>query len=243
MPLIAYLDESGDHSLDPLDANYPLFVLALFICDTAYYAETLVPQVYKLKMDFWGHEMAILRSRNIRKAEGRFSILLNEPVRRSFIERLTRLMAETQYQVIASVIRKGGLKDRYGTQARNPYDLALKFAMERLLPLLEEVGQDEVNLIAESRGRREDRELEESFGGIVENGTEYVDRQRFGNIRFHLQIQPKAANVVGIQLADLCAYPIGRAVLDPDRSNRAFEVLKPKIYTGPGAIYGLKVFP
>jgi hypothetical protein len=49
--------------------------------------------------------------------------------------------------------------------------------------------------------------------------------------------------VVGTQLADLAAYPIARHVLNPQKQNFAYEVIKKKIYKGRGLISGLKIFP
>ena len=53
---ILFLDESGDHNLDPqkVDASYPVFVLAGCIFNDAYYAEKVVPSFNKLKEDFFG---------------------------------------------------------------------------------------------------------------------------------------------------------------------------------------------
>lgn len=134
-------------------------------------------------------------------------------------------------------------KERCGQRAENPYDLALKFALERLLPLLEEAGQREVLLIAEARGKREDSELRLSFLKTVNDGTEYVSAERFRRVQFRLDFKPKAMNIIGTQMADLAAYPIARHVLDPSKPNPAYDVIKGKFFVGPGWVRGLKVFP
>ncbi len=71
-PLIVYLDEAGDHSLESIDTSFPVFVLVLFICDVETYSEKIVPAVYRLKFDFFGYEGVILHSRDIRKAQKEF---------------------------------------------------------------------------------------------------------------------------------------------------------------------------
>jgi len=56
----------------------------------------------------------------------------------------------------------------------------------------------------------------------------------------------KAANVPGLQIADLVARPIGRHALDPRQPNRAFEIIEKKLDRNPsGRVngWGLKVFP
>lgn len=127
--------------------------------------------------------------------------------------------------------------------ARNPYDLAFTFALERLLPLLEGLGQTDVRLVAEARGKREDGELQLAFLRIVNNGTWYVPGIRFRQIQFHLEFRPKAMNIIGTQMADLAAYPIARHVLDRKKRNPAFDVIEQKFYRGPGWVRGLKIFP
>ncbi|HEX8228567.1 MAG TPA: DUF3800 domain-containing protein [Chloroflexia bacterium] len=243
MPLIVYIDEAGDHSLERGDEGFPVFVLVLMICDISTYTQDIVPAVYQLKIDYFGHEGVILHSRDIRKAQGPFTFLNDRDVKQSFYERINQIMREAEYKLIASVIRKQHHKERYGRNAANPYDLSLEFALERLMPLLEEVGQTEVQLVAESRGRREDAELELIFLRTVNNGTDYVSADRFRRIQFKLHFLPKAMNIVGTQIADLAAYPIGRYCIDKSKPNPAYEIVKEKFYKGPGAVYGLKIVP
>ena len=152
-------------------------------------------------------------------------------------------MSVPGYDLVASVIRKQEHKAKYGRNATNPYDFALTFALERLLPLLEAEVQKQVYLIAEARGKREDDELRLSFLNTVTYGTDFVSAERFRRITFQLRFKPKAMNVVGTQLADLAAYPIARYVINPDRPLPAYEVVRKRFYEGPGWVRGLKVFP
>lgn len=243
MALIVYLDEAGDHTLELVDKDFPVFVLALFICDQTIYSQHIVPAVHQLKMDYFGHDAVILHSRDIRKAQGEFGFLTNPSQRANFLKRLNDIMAESKYDLIASAIRKQEHRDRYGLHADNPYDLALTFSLERLLPLLEDQRQRKIQLIAESRGKKEDDELMLSFLRVVSRGTAYIKAERFKNVDFRLKFVPKVMNILGTQLADLTAYPIARYVLNPSRPNPPYEVLKGKFYRGRGSIYGLKVFP
>jgi hypothetical protein len=116
-------------------------------------------------------------------------------------------------------------------------------SMERLLPLLETSAQTTVHMFAESRGKKEDRQLREVFDRVRGNGTKYIGASRFTKVKFNLTFRGKDSNVVGMELADPCAYPIARHVIDASRQNRAFDVIKPNIYEGTGNVRGLKVFP
>ncbi len=242
MSLLVFIDETGDHSLELVDKGFPLFALVMLICDRTHYAQKIVPSVNQLKTDYFGHEGVILHSRDIRKGQSDFGFLTDPQRRPPFYERINRIMSESEYMLIASVIRKQEHKEKYA-QAVNPYDLALKFGMERLLPLLEDAGQREVHLLAEARGKREDSELKLAFYKIITEGTEYLPAERFKRIEFHLEFKPKTLNIIGTQMADLAAYPIARHVLDSKKANRAFEILEAKFYKGRGMIRGLKIFP
>ena len=50
-------------------------------------------------------------------------------------------------------------------------------------------------------------------------------------------------DVIGLQIADLVAYPLTKYVLNPNQVNLAFDVIKSNIFQQDGKIVGLKVFP
>jgi len=243
MPYIVYMDETGDHSLELIDKDFPVFALAMFICETSYYNYTVLPEVAQFKTDYFGHDGVILHSRDIRKAQKDFGFLTNPEKRQGFIVRINDLMRNFKYSLIVSVIKKQEHKAKYGLFADNPYDLAMMFCLERLLPLLEDADQKQVFLIAESRGKKEDNDLKLSFFKIISQGTEYNSAERFKKIDFKLKFVPKAMNIAGTQLADLAAYPIARHVLHPERQNLAYDIVSSKFYNGKGWVRGLKIFP
>jgi hypothetical protein len=243
MPVIVFLDEAGNLNLDIHDEDFPLFAVSMFVCNTMDYARSVVPAVLEFKIKYFGHEAVILHSRDIRKAQKDFGFLTDRGRRIVFLQELTALMRDLNYRWITTVIRKQRHRELYGVAAQNPYDLALTFCLERLLPLVEEEKQSEVCVVAEARGKREDKDLELCFLRTVSNGTYYVSADRFRAVKFTLKFAEKAMNVIGNQMADLIVYPIARHVLDPTKPNLPYEVLAPKAYRGPGAVRGLKVFP
>ena len=243
MNSIVFLDEAGNLNPALRDEGFPLFALKMLVVDQQYYARTITPAFAELKLKYFGHDAVILHSRDIRKAQGTFGILTDATLRQSFMADLTALMRDLDYRWITTVVRKQDHRERYGANARNPYDLALTFCLERLLPLLEGDGQTEVTLVAQARGRREDQELELVFLRTVNDGTEYVLRERFRAVRFRLVFVEKCRNVIGNQMADLICCPVARHALDPRRPNLPYDVLEPKMYRGSGLVKGLKVFP
>lgn len=243
MPVVVYMDESGDHTLEIIDKDFPIFCLTLFICEEETYIRKIIPQVVQYKFRWFGHEGTILHSRDIRKALPPYRFLKDRIKREAFTAGLSNLMQEMDYTLISIAICKQAHRDRYRMAAQNPYDLAVKFALERLLPLLENKNQNQVTIIAEARGRREDKELHTSFLKVVHYGTEYIPATRFRGVQFSLDFVKKERNVIGTQIADVAGYPTARYALDRTRPNPAFNLLRHKFYTGPGQVRGLKIFP
>jgi hypothetical protein len=237
---MVFLDETGDHSLDPVDKDFPVFVLAFVLCDQEQYSDKLVPAFARFKIKHVGHDGVILHSRDIRKAVGDFAFLQVVTRRTAFMDDLNELMKQAQFELIAIAIQKEWHKDRDGKGGRNPYELALEFGMERLKAYLDEIGQKEVTLLAEARGKNEDDALRLAFLQLLKQGSYYQD---FKSVGFHLKFVSKKSNVLGHQIADLCAYPTARHVIDPHKSHAAFEIVRTKFLDRPGWRHGFKIFP
>lgn len=84
MTRIVYLDETGDHSLEKEDKDFPVFALVMMVCDQDRYKDTFVPMVNRLKFDYFGHECVIIHSRDIRKAQNDFGFLTDPQKRQTF---------------------------------------------------------------------------------------------------------------------------------------------------------------
>lgn len=199
---LIYIDESGDHG--PLNEDYPIFVIVACVFEKADYLEHFVPALLALKLDHWGHELAILHEREIRKPQGHFSFLLNPNKRAAFLADLSRLVRESKARVHAVAWDKRG-------PAR-----AFSYG-ECLRRLLDELSDHHGDLLAtapiivESRGPEENRR---TLHALVETKHRTNPAVRFAE---------KAANIPGLQLADLCARPIGMKILRPGSKNRAFD--------------------
>ena len=74
-------------------------------------------------------------------------------------------------------------------------------------------------------------------------GSYWIDSIRMRNRMESFEFKWKADDVIGLQIADLVAYPLTRYVLNPNQVNLAFDVIKPNIFQQDGKIVGLKVFP
>ena len=240
---IIYVDESGDHGLATIDPTYPVFVLSFCIFEKSAYAKAIVPELMRLKFDFFGHDMVVLHSREIRKATGPFTILKNAATRAQFVQRVNDFVDNSDFTLISAIVRKQALIATY-KYPNNPYELALLFCMERAYAFLRDRGQhsNRTHLVVEARGDKEDRDLELEFRRIVAGANNW------GKMAFDIHFVPKAINSCGLQIADLVGHPIGRHVIAPNQPNRAYSIVEKKFRRDPWGKnmadgYGRKVFP
>jgi hypothetical protein len=243
---VVYVDESGDHSMQMLDANYPIFVLAFCVFYKRHYCESVVPTLQRFKFDQFGHDHVIFHENEIRKEKGNFRFQSRTHKER-FLNDLTGIIESSNFILISCVIDKTRLQDKE-EQRSNPYHLALGFCLETLYELLQEKEQDDAltHVVVECRGKKEDNELELEFRRICDG----VNRQG-RRLPFEIIFADKKANSSGLQLADLVARPVGLNFLRPDQENRAFKILKRKFFCSGGREgvgegfenWGLKIHP
>jgi hypothetical protein len=237
------MDESGTHDLKTVDMSFPVFTLALLICSKPGFVTTIDPLFRSLKTNYFGDDKKVLHSIDIRKSQKEFACLPpNSAVKSQFLTDLSRAVDASPFHLVTVSIRTGQHKAKYYS-AVNRYELALEFALERLVYCAELHGHDDVLVIAESRGRKDDLLLKQQFDAFTARGNNYIKKDRIDLLKFRMIFRRKAENIVGLQLADLAASPVARYVLDPKKANPAFAVLRPKFYRRGNRISGLKIFP
>jgi hypothetical protein len=239
---LIFVDESGDHGLLKIDPEYPLFVLVFCLIKKEDYVRCLCPALQELKLRFWGHDEQVLHEHEIRKPNKHYAFLFDSQLRSEFMDALSQFVDQMPFHLVGSVIKKGQLGQQYAFP-HNPYELSLKFGLERLFLELETHGDaDKVtHVIVESRGQREDAQLELAFRRTCD-GENFLNKV----LPFDLVMIPKSANSAGLQLADLVARPLGINVLRPSQCNRAYNILSKKLRrspTGKTEGWGLKIFP
>lgn len=229
---IVFVDESGDHSLTSIDQQFPVFCLSFCVISKGNYVNSVVPTVQSFKFKYWGHDAIVLHEHEIRKTKGDFAFLrADRALRETFMEELHQIMVAAPITVIASVINKQMLAAKYDNPW-NPYEIALHFCLERLLHLLNSLGQKgrKVHVVFECRGKTEDEELELAFRRIVGGSRQWGWVQRdFSEIEFEPKFAKKSENSIGLQFADLIARPIALQTIRPEQSNRAYSVISTKL--------------
>ena len=243
---VVYVDESGDHSLTSIDKDYPVFVLAFCIFYKDHYLGKIVPELHRLKFDYFGHDLVILHEHEIRKEKGDFTLFKTRAEKLEFLGRLSSIIDGSNFILASCVIEKYKIKNR--EDSKNPYHIALKHCLETLYDFVTEKQQQdlETHVIVERRGAKEDNELELEFRRICDGENRYQK-----DFPFKIRMAAKTSNSAGLQLADLVARPIGRHVINPTQGNQAFDILRKKFYCEGGRCkvgegynqWGLKHFP
>lgn len=220
----------------------PVFVLCGVLISEASY-KSMGADIKNLKKHLWGDKKVILHSRDIRKCEGEFSLLFDLNKKKEFYEMLNRILSDGDYTVIASAIQKVNFLKQYGKLGNDVYEIALSFIVERAVFCLDGIRHPTtLHIIIERRGHAEDKKLEAHFQRLCAVGTYYVKAERLGQYGLEISFRDKKDDIQGLQVADLVAYPVARHVIDPERANPAFDLVRQKIYRKGEKLYGLKIF-
>lgn len=209
---VLFLDESGDHSLEVIDPQYPLFILGGIIVDVAYAKGEMTEKLNQFKRDLLGDESLILHTADMVRNRKGFNQLAQPDYRERFYRELNALLADLDYRIVACAIRKDAHLSRYGLAAIDPYHLSLEVLVERFCY---EVG-DRVDggvIVAEKRHRILDRQLRLAWLALKTGGTRYVQAVQVAKRMKGLALRGKEHNIAGLQVADLVVTPIGRALL------------------------------
>jgi|SRR5690625_27170 len=229
---IIYVDESGDHGLDKIDRDYPVFVLSFCCFRIIDYVNTAVPLIQGFKFKHFGHDQVILHEHHIRKQKGDFGILrTNKEMRKEFLGDINQLVDKVPFGIYSIIIDKNKLTEKYSTP-HNPYNLAMQFGLEIIYKSLLYNSQEgkQIHFVFEKRGNKEDNELELEFRRICDGHPRVGWKDfKFSEMKFEIIFADKKSNSTGLQLADLVARPIGLDYLKPIQRNRAYEILKSKI--------------
>lgn len=207
-----YVDEVGNPDLkNSGNANHRFLSLTGVIVDLPHIQQNVHPEMEKLKQRYFvSHpdEPIILHRKELVNAAHPFQALRNPETKDAFNRDLLALLTAWHYRVITVCLDKKRHNETYTTWRYDPYHYCLEILLERFHFLLSRLNV-KGDVIAESRGGKEDRRLKDSFHRLWEKGTGYVTPDQFQNTLTsrELKIKPKSANIAGLQLADLLAHP------------------------------------
>ena len=185
-----------------------------------------------------------MHSRDIRKCEKEFKLLLDPTVKGRFYELLNDIIKKASFTIFASGIKKNIFIKEFGKLQNDVYEVALSFVIElSILALINSKSTDSLEIVIEKRGKKEDKQLENHFQRILGKGTGKLSALKIKEFNPTFKFRNKKENINCLQLADLIAYPIARYVIDPTKVNPAYDVLESKIFRTNDGLVGLKIYP
>lgn len=279
-----YIDESGDHSYGKKELqkslikfkeesveisfdHYPelgkeekrYLGLTGCIIEAEEYRNSFHPRLESLKQNYFPHnpdDPLILHRKDLINKHGPFWRLRDPECAHRFNEDLLYFLKDMRFTVITVVIDKKAHIERYGEFAYHPYHYSLGAMLERYCGFLH-FYNSKGDVLAESRGRTEDNQLKEAYRGIYNSGTQFRPPDFFRSVLTtkEIKLKPKSANIAGIQISDLLAYPLKQEILLENKrvpisetelfGKRVFEAVQDKynrqVYSGRVYGYG-KVF-
>lgn len=238
-----FLDECGDQNLSSFDPSFPIFTLCGIIMSQEQ-LDLMTAKINALKKEFWGDKKIILHSRDIRKCQNGFEVLFDMDVKQQFYKQINEILKAKTYVIICCSILKEPYIRQYG-RLNDVYGQSLSYIMERTVFYLDSISVNDIYLttVVESRGKKEDKDLLNYYNKVSDRGTYWVSSERIKSYFKNFEMKRKSENLIGLQIADLVAYPITRHILDEKMVNIAFDVIKDNIYHVDNKIYGMKVFP
>jgi len=213
-----YVDEVGNPDMGASqDPNHRYLSLTGVILELGYVDQVVHPRLEALKRSFFrSHvdEPVILHRKELVNRKPPFDALRDAALETEFNTELLRLMRELDYTVITAVLDKLEHQQRYTAWRYDPYHYCLHVLTERYVMWLRRRNSTG-DVMAESRGGKEDLRLKASFERICLDGTQYLapDHMITALTSRQLKVKPKAGNISGLQLADLIAHPSFKAAL------------------------------
>lgn len=254
-----YIDEVGNNDIgSSINLNHRFLCLTGVVFDLNYVKTTLTPDLEELKNKYFNNhpdDPIILHRKELVNKKFPFKPLLNKEIEERFNKDFLNLLDKWQFKTITVLIDKLEHQNRYATWRYDPYHYCMAILFERFHLRLKEIGITG-DMMFESRGGKEDMRLKESYRNLFLKGTDWIKAEEIDETitSKELKVKPKSANIAGLQIADLLAYPLYRYTLrfynlKTDERNtfneRILEVIKPKIFKNGNRMegYGLKLLP
>ena len=213
-----YVDESGDHIYKNMDrvSNRYLALTGVAI-ESEYYRKTLQPNFEVLKQKhfpFSPDYPCVLHREDIYNRRGQFSCLCDPTCNANWEDDFIEFIKTADIRLFTIVIDKENHLKRYEKTADHPYHYCLTMLLERYRGFLMYV-KSKGDVLAESRGGKEDLKLKLIYKELYDWGTYYISAQEFQKVLTskEIKMKKKEHNIAGLQLADLLAHPAKTEIL------------------------------
>jgi hypothetical protein len=179
-----YIDEVGNSDLaSSKDPNHRYLSLTGVILEIGYHSTVVSPAIENLKRTYFDSNIEdpiILHRKELMNKNYPFESLRNPATTKSFDKDLLALLQTLDYAVITVIIDKHEHYKRYKVWRFDPYHYCLTVIVERYVLWLQNRNA-EGDVMAESRGKQDDRRLKDSFVRVYAVGSDFVGSTVFAS--------------------------------------------------------------
>jgi hypothetical protein len=183
-----YLDETGDWGYPNYDPSRPVLCLCGTIFLDENYDRKIVPDIRVLKRSHFHDADIVLHRYNVLARQKKFSVLKDAEHTRSFVTEFSNYITGLDIQIIIASLDKIKHHQRYGSNRvdnwlpENVYSLLFTFVVERFVAFLWSQNKSGGKIVVESRGLKEDNNIQYWYSMILRNGTQFYRNWQFQKV-------------------------------------------------------------
>jgi hypothetical protein len=224
-----YIDESGDHTFQLADDDNHRYLGLLGIWfDTDVPYKAFSRNLNDLKQEIFDRHpddpVICLHRKDLVGRKGVFRRLRDRDLNERFERGLVKVVDEARFCMTCVVIDKASHRTKTYRELFHPYHYCLATLLERYSGWLDR-NRSVGDVMAESRGGREDQELRTAFEITLQKGTRFHAPQDFQKVLSsgEIKLKKKEHAIPGLELADLLAYPFKREMIAEHRGDDVAE--------------------
>jgi hypothetical protein len=208
-----YFDETGtgDLKAHKKDPNQRYLSLTGLVFRQDVHDSTFTTRVSAFKRRIFNDPNVVLHRREIIDRAGAFAVLDDDALRGEFDAQFANLIEYLPGPAFTVSIDKEAHLQKYKVWQFDPYHYVLLCLVERYVRWLKRAG-NVGDVMGEARGPKHDGRLRRAYRRFYKNGSTFVDKETAQSVLIsrELRLQPKTANIAGLQVADLLAHPAHR---------------------------------
>ncbi|MDE8676557.1 DUF3800 domain-containing protein [Priestia aryabhattai] len=238
--------------LDEIHAggHFDYFCLAGVAFNTTEYINKVIPAVEQIKYNLFGETSTILHEQKINshKSGTPFEVFQDREVTKGFWSGINNILSSHETHGFAVGINEKELRNMY-VGGRDKYFVALQVIIENFVHFLETVDASGTIHIESSDPHpfQHDEQLNYHFQYLKANGTLFYDKRTLQRRLGSLNVQLKADNIIGLQIADLIPNSLNRYLCNKkQRTYGLIDVYQKIAYDGKlgnKKRFGIKLVP
>lgn len=207
-----YIDESGTHNYSKSNEIKERYLCLNGIIISAKHNQDVFDKKWEDLRNIFTEDPdypAIFHLTDVMNKIGVFGKLEDADIQEDFNQKYLEILEDCEFVVCSVVIDKKEHLKKYGQTAMHPYHYCINVLLERYVQfLIQNNGYGDV--VAEVRGKKEDKKLKAEFEHFYNNGTYYLKSEviQAKLTSKKLKLETKEARISGLELSDMLATPM-----------------------------------